>query len=239
MEMWEINPKTNRAKHGQRRHQILAIAGQIVAGEGLEGLKLPVVAREVGISTPALYRHFDSKEALVAELALRVMDEIDAALRVGQSGEGLSFPVRLARFSGAYLELALSDPVTTALLSTFVTDPRRLVVGPLNDEIWEGALRWWGILEQSLIGCGVAGDSVVGIAWGLWTTLQGQLGAQKFAERRGDVCVRSSAAHSAFAIVSTFSAISVDELGAWMKEFQQGAALCEQARGGTKRWWEL
>ncbi len=49
MKNWEINPATNRTKHGQRRHQILAIAGQLVASEGLEGLKLPVIARELGI----------------------------------------------------------------------------------------------------------------------------------------------------------------------------------------------
>ena len=85
---WEINPATNRAKHGQRRHQILAIAGQLVASEGLEGLKMPVISRELGISTPALYRHFPSKESLVAELALRVMDEIH---RIKESAGGALF----------------------------------------------------------------------------------------------------------------------------------------------------
>ena len=136
MKNWEINPATNRTKHGQRRHQILAIAGQLVASEGLEGLKLPVIARELGISTPALYRHFPSKESLVAELALRVMDEIHTVLKRAQTGRSLNGFERLGRFSGAYLELALTDPVTTALLSTFVTDPRRLVTGPASDEIW-------------------------------------------------------------------------------------------------------
>ena len=240
MDRWQINPKTNRAKHGQRRHHILAIAAQIVAAEGLEGLKLPGIAREVGISTPALYRHFESKESLVAELALRVMDEIHETLSVVDDRSHPTEPERLARFSGAYLELALMDPVTTVLLSTFVTDPRRLVTGPLSDEIWELAMNWWQNLEASLIGAGVAPGLVAQVSWGLWTSLQGQLSAQKFAERRGDISVRQSAELSTFAIVSGFiDPRSPLELEQWSKAFREGAMLSEQAQGGKKKWWEL
>lgn len=240
MEKWEVNPKTNRTKHGQRRHHILAIAGQIVAAEGLEGLKLPVVAREVGISTPALYRHFDSKEALVAELALRVMDEIDEALSVVEDeGDSGDFE-RLARFSGAYLELALMDPVTTVLLSTFVTDPRRLVTGPLSDEIWELAMRWWKMLERTLNYCGVSSELIPDICWGLWTSLQGQLGAQKFAERRGDISVRRSAEFATFGIVSCFVESNAGgDLLHWGKAFKDGATRLDEAQGGKKKWWEI
>ena len=240
MKNWEINPATNRTKHGQRRHQILAIAGQLVASEGLEGLKLPVIARELGISTPALYRHFPSKESLVAELALRVMDEIHTVLKRAQTGRSLNGFERLGRFSGAYLELALTDPVTTALLSTFVTDPRRLVTGPASDEIWGLASRWWQDLEVCLEEIGVGSESTRELAWGLWTALQGQLGAQKFAERRGDIDIRRSSALSTFGMVAGFASHSSrDGLEEWCRAFNDGASMCESARGERKQWWEL
>ncbi len=240
MHKWEVNPSTNRTKHGQRRHQILAVAGQLVASEGLEGLKLPVIAKELKISTPALYRHFPSKESLVAELALRVMDEIHSVLVGTQKGASLTGFERLGRFSGAYLELALTDPVTTALLSVFITDPRRLVTGPLSDEIWALASLWWGDLEVCLGKIGVAESKTRDVAWGLWTALQGQIGAQKFAERRGDINLRRSAELSTFGIVASFARHPhQDGLERWCRAFHAGASSCEIARRGEKQWWEI
>ena len=240
MKEWNINPKTNRTKHGQRRHQILAVAGQLVAAEGLEGLKMPIVAKEIGISTPALYRHFPSKEALVAVLAGRVVDDIHVVLSEVRDAPSAHPCDVLARFSGAYIELSIDDPVTSALLNAFVTDPRRLVVGPMSDEIWGMCESWWESIESSLRECRVSeGRAELG-AWGLWTALQGQLGALKFAERRGGISVRDSAALASFSVVMGIVDSSFRlGLAEWTRSFKQGASRCAAARGGTQKWWEL
>lgn len=51
------------------RDRLLACARDIYLGEGLAGLSMRKVAQMAGVSAPAIYRHFDSKEALLAAVA--------------------------------------------------------------------------------------------------------------------------------------------------------------------------
>lgn len=48
------------------RERLLACARDIYLGEGLVGLSMRKVAQQAGVSATAIYRHFESKEALVA-----------------------------------------------------------------------------------------------------------------------------------------------------------------------------
>jgi AcrR family transcriptional regulator len=51
------------------RDRLLACARDIYLGEGLVGLSMRKVAQMAGVSATAIYRHFDSKEALLAAVA--------------------------------------------------------------------------------------------------------------------------------------------------------------------------
>jgi AcrR family transcriptional regulator len=51
------------------RDRLLACARDIYVGEGMVGLSMRKVAQMAGVSAPAIYRHFDSKEALLAAVA--------------------------------------------------------------------------------------------------------------------------------------------------------------------------
>lgn len=56
--------------HGaDTRERLLACARDIYLREGLAGLSMRKVARQAEVSATAIYRHFDSKEALVAAVA--------------------------------------------------------------------------------------------------------------------------------------------------------------------------
>ena len=57
-----------RLTSGERRKAIAAAALEIVDEEGIGRLTLRNVAKRVGISEAAIYRHFTDKEAVVAEL---------------------------------------------------------------------------------------------------------------------------------------------------------------------------
>ena len=48
--------------------RILSSARDIYLEEGLQGLSMRKIAAKVGVSATALYRHFDNKEAIVAEM---------------------------------------------------------------------------------------------------------------------------------------------------------------------------
>ena len=64
-----------------RREQILATAAELFAARGFHGVSVGDLGAACGISGPALYRHFPSKDALLAEMLVEISEEL---LRVGQ-----------------------------------------------------------------------------------------------------------------------------------------------------------
>lgn len=64
-----------------RREQILATAAQLFAERGFHGVSVADLGAACGISGPALYKHFPSKDALLAEMLVSISEEL---LRVGR-----------------------------------------------------------------------------------------------------------------------------------------------------------
>ncbi len=61
---------------GSRREQILTVAAQLFARHGFHGVSIADLGAAVGISGPALYRHFPGKEALLAELLVGISEHL-------------------------------------------------------------------------------------------------------------------------------------------------------------------
>lgn len=56
----------------ERRQQILDAAAGLIAERGLAGVRLEDLGKAVGISGPAVYRHFANKEAVLEELLVGI-----------------------------------------------------------------------------------------------------------------------------------------------------------------------
>jgi AcrR family transcriptional regulator len=59
-----------------RREQILAVAAQLFARRGFHGVSIAELGAAVGVSGPALYRHFPGKEALLAEMLVGISEHL-------------------------------------------------------------------------------------------------------------------------------------------------------------------
>lgn len=57
-----------------RRDQILAAAAELFAGRGFHGVGIDDIGAAVGISGPALYRHFRSKDAMLGEMLTSISE---------------------------------------------------------------------------------------------------------------------------------------------------------------------
>ena len=64
-----------------RRDQILATAAELFAARGYHGVSVVDIGAACGISGPALYKHFESKDAMLAEMLVDISERL---LQVGR-----------------------------------------------------------------------------------------------------------------------------------------------------------
>ncbi|MFQ5421502.1 MAG: TetR/AcrR family transcriptional regulator [Anaerolineae bacterium] len=97
--------------------EIKQVARQQMATVGAAALSLRGIAREMGMSAPALYRYFDSRDALVTELIIEAY--IDLAVAMETAVHPLSTTDHGARFravTAAYREWAITHPQDYTLI---------------------------------------------------------------------------------------------------------------------------
>jgi len=130
----------------QRRAQLLDAGARLIADRGFLGMRLDDLGAAVGISGPAVYRHFPNKEALLVELLVgvsqRLLDGGKAVVaRTGSAGDALDGLVDF------HLDFALGEP---ELIRIQDRDLENVPTGPRRDlrrtqrqyvEIWVAVLR--------------------------------------------------------------------------------------------------
>jgi AcrR family transcriptional regulator len=73
-----------------RREQILATAAELFAARGFHGVSVADLGAACGISGPALYKHFASKDAMLAEMLVSISERLlDVGRERVAAGEGL------------------------------------------------------------------------------------------------------------------------------------------------------
>lgn len=95
--------------HGNLREALMAAALSELSQSSIEHLSLRALAREVGVSQGAPYRHFTDKDHLLAELATQGFDELTHATRVARDQQQ-SVPQQLRASGRAYIDFALANP---------------------------------------------------------------------------------------------------------------------------------
>ncbi|MGP7961090.1 TetR/AcrR family transcriptional regulator [Sanguibacter sp. A247] len=98
-----------RYHHGSLREALLAAGRELLAERGPDGFSLSELARRVGVSTAAPYRHFEDRDAILDALAAEGYAIFDDHLRAAI--EGAPDPAAaLARAGVAYLRFSIENP---------------------------------------------------------------------------------------------------------------------------------
>jgi AcrR family transcriptional regulator len=162
----------NRRGQGDKlRGEILNAATELLERDGnAEAVTLRAVAREVGISAPSIYAHFDDREAIVSAVIDAAFVEFEAALR--EVTVDIIDPVeRLRRVAHAYLAFAAERPRRYRLLFD------RLDVERDNRPRAKVREDSFLVLNDALQACVAAGRStstdVLGDATAIWMALHG------------------------------------------------------------------
>ena len=67
---------TNLDEVTSRRQQILDIAAELFAARGFHGVSVAELGSACGVSGPALYKHFESKDAMLAEMLVTISETL-------------------------------------------------------------------------------------------------------------------------------------------------------------------
>lgn len=141
--------------HGDLRNALRQSAREILEEEGLPALSLRAVARRVGVSHAAPYRHFPNHEALLADLAVEGFSELREAIASAGAAPGGQAD-KMAEIGAAYMRFAVRRPALARLMFGSQM-PNRSDFPPLG----EAAEAVGAEIGKAL------GDSVLGLAvWG-------------------------------------------------------------------------
>jgi AcrR family transcriptional regulator len=92
-----------------RREQILAAAAELFASRGFHGVSIDDLGAAVGISGPAIYRHFPSKEAMLRDMLVGISERLLAeGQRRARQASGPD--AALQALIGWHVEFALAEP---------------------------------------------------------------------------------------------------------------------------------
>ncbi len=101
--------------HGNLRRTLVSVARRILKDEGADGLTLRAAARRAGVTHAATYRHFQSKDALLAAVAEEGFRSLGRAVRRGSPSGGRSVE-RLVALAVAYVDFARREPAMFRLM---------------------------------------------------------------------------------------------------------------------------
>jgi len=106
-------PRRTTYHHGSLREALIRAAREILAEQGVSRLSLREVARSVGVSPNAQYRHFRDKSSLLAAVAEQGFRELSAAFR---AIEEQSPEARFRAMGVAYVDFATRNPSLLRLM---------------------------------------------------------------------------------------------------------------------------
>ncbi|GII57137.1 TetR family transcriptional regulator [Planotetraspora thailandica] len=156
----------------QVRDEIKQVALNQLAEGGPQALSLNAVAKTLGVSGPALYRYFGSRDSLLTDLVVDAYHDLAAALEAAVAKEEAGPAERLLALGYAYRAWAVGEPHRYRLLFR----------APLHgydahsDPLVQASRLAMGVAVDVLTGLGDSGESPASTATRattLWARLHG------------------------------------------------------------------
>ncbi len=106
----------DRYHHGNLREALIQAALAMIAERGLAGFAIAELARVVGVSPAAPYRHFRDRNAVIAEVARRGFESLAADLAAATAGSQTDPLGALERAAQAHVAFAGREPAVYAAM---------------------------------------------------------------------------------------------------------------------------
>lgn len=142
--------KRTRLSPTARRNQILDVAKQLIASDGLQRFSLKLLASQAGISEPLLFHYFSSRLALLQQLLLRdynlYLDSLNASLDEAETLQEVT-RVFVARNydhhdEDVVMDILLAEPDVAEVVQEMVANHskgmRKLLVKLISEDLGMG-----------------------------------------------------------------------------------------------------
>lgn len=113
------------SKYGRKRDDILQGALELISQRGLEAIGLKDIAAHLGITHPALYYYFKSKDQIVFEAVRKAMMALIVALESSQEGLPDNPELALMALCEAHIQHELEREQEVSFVNAFVYGPLR------------------------------------------------------------------------------------------------------------------
>jgi len=110
--------------HGDLRRVVLEAALEDVAESEAIPLNFNRLAKRIGVSHTAIYRHFPDKQSLIDALALHAFEALEEAVATAVARAGEDPRRRISAGLRAYIDVAVARPVYLRLMFSGVTTDR-------------------------------------------------------------------------------------------------------------------
>lgn len=127
-----------------RERLILDAAKELFFERGFVGTSVVAIGERAGVSGPAIYNHFESKDEILATLCFEAIDRVTASAAMITDDPRAD----LAALVREYAQTALAE---RQLASVYVTESKRLAppyARLLDRRVEQHTLRWIGALER-------------------------------------------------------------------------------------------
>lgn len=98
------------------KERIFATARTLLTKKGIEALSMRAVAKAAGISAPAIYRHYPSKDALVTAIVTEAHDQLQKGLWQALAKHPVGSLERISELGAVYMSFARRSPDDYLLL---------------------------------------------------------------------------------------------------------------------------
>jgi AcrR family transcriptional regulator len=116
--------RAKRYHHGDLKAALVDGAIDLIIERGVRGFSLAELSRRLGVTVAAPYRHFASRDELLAAVAVRALQTFGEAL-VAQSSETDPPEERLAAMAAAYVRFAAEQPALFGVVFGVGLDKKR------------------------------------------------------------------------------------------------------------------
>ncbi len=134
----------NTYHHGDLRDALIQAALREVERGGPEAISIKALAKELGVSQPAPYRHFADREALLAAVTAEALRQFSAMLR--QAMARPSKYSKLSRLARATLEFGLRRNGIYRLMFA----SRTMACAQKGSELHNAAMETFGLVLEAL-----------------------------------------------------------------------------------------